>query len=522
MPTTTREARASAVIQDSDGDSDSDNQELDRLLNNIVTALGKSDSYLRRQWTELRQTFSAQLTRTPRARRHRKPFAAYAVDALPSRQLLRVLDIVYADHWNHNVAAAKKEESYRTRAARDLGLEHHFYLYLWFGEDASDNYLEDPFISRDFTRVKQQGAQEQESLADEAEYQDRSEEGDQERDEEEDQEKDQEKNEAEDQEQDEEENRSPPGNDDRVDNVPPSSDDGDATGRASPKATQSPRPSRSLSFDGTSDPRQSYSPAPETRRGRDSVLQLDRVSLGSLEPDPEDDPQFDAGFDSLQYDGLVREGDDIPSRASSISGIQDFFDSMEESASEKLPDTSGPVQAGGVSDQPGFVEGATDVEIREVLESLQQKATGILDKDTKQKAEEKETYADRALRERAEAETSMENLLEGYTAGLRRIRELHDTSLVRDKAAWNQRTHTLARPEGTLEQDIVPRFSDAARKKRVAEMCLEAERQKKAKVLGLARAADEAMLLLDGAMEEELPAFVDDEDVGGGENNDAS
>lgn len=131
MPsTTTKSARASTNIEDCD------NLEIQRLFDTIATALGKNEILLRRQWAELRRTFSAQLTRNPQVGRHRKPFAAYAAEALPKHQLVRVLDIVYAEHWNQNLAAFKKEASYRTRAARDLDLEHHLYLYLWFGENA--------------------------------------------------------------------------------------------------------------------------------------------------------------------------------------------------------------------------------------------------------------------------------------------------------------------------------------------------------------------------------------------------
>ncbi|KAF0316875.1 hypothetical protein GQ607_015888 [Colletotrichum asianum] len=176
----------------SDEQSEQDSSELERLFTDLARAINDSEAVVRARWDEAQTTFGAHINKLNQARRHRKPFAVWVTECMPQDTLCRTLRVVFHEHWSTYVAQKRDQAAYRTRAARDLGLADVFELYLWFGKTAvgseqcwkkdwqalakldaeqlfrhllqarrtgfreprNDNYIKEPFNSRDFTKVK--------------------------------------------------------------------------------------------------------------------------------------------------------------------------------------------------------------------------------------------------------------------------------------------------------------------------------------------------------------------------------
>ncbi|KAK1839088.1 hypothetical protein CCHR01_18286 [Colletotrichum chrysophilum] len=141
-----------------------------------------------------------------RVRRHRDTFPAWIFARLQDH-LDRVLAIVYGEHWE-KIEAKSDQGRHQKKAATSLGLSHPHQLYVWYGEQAvasrrcwqadwavlsdmsaeqlfdsllevridivdsqrnpaiTDNYLEHPFASRDFAKLKNKRKQPRAATAD--------------------------------------------------------------------------------------------------------------------------------------------------------------------------------------------------------------------------------------------------------------------------------------------------------------------------------------------------------------------
>ncbi|EQB45602.1 hypothetical protein CGLO_15501 [Colletotrichum gloeosporioides Cg-14] len=176
----------------SDDQSEQDSPELERLFTDLAQAINDSEAVVRSRWDEAQTAFGAHINKLNRARRHRKPFAVWVTECMPQDILYRTLRVVFHEHWDTCVAQKRDQATYRKRAAANLGLTDVFELYLWFGKTAvgseqcwkkdwqalakldaeqlfrhllearrtgfrepqKDNYIREPFNSRDFTKVK--------------------------------------------------------------------------------------------------------------------------------------------------------------------------------------------------------------------------------------------------------------------------------------------------------------------------------------------------------------------------------
>lgn len=139
-------------------------------------------------------------------RRHRDNFPGWIFARLQDH-LDRVLAIVYGEHWE-NIEAKADQGRHQKKAATSLGLSHPHQLYVWYGEQAvasrrcwqadwavlsdmsaeqlfnsllqvridtvdsqrnpaiTDNYLDHPFASRDFAKLKNKRKQPRAATAD--------------------------------------------------------------------------------------------------------------------------------------------------------------------------------------------------------------------------------------------------------------------------------------------------------------------------------------------------------------------
>ncbi|KAI8181128.1 hypothetical protein K4K51_002079 [Colletotrichum sp. SAR 10_75] len=121
----------------SDDQSEQDSPDLEKLFTDLAQAINDSEAVVRARWDEAQTGFGAHINKRNRARRHRKPFAVWVAECMPQDTLFRTLRVA--------LAKLDAEQLFRhLLEARRTG----------FREPRTDNYIRQPFDSRDFTKVK--------------------------------------------------------------------------------------------------------------------------------------------------------------------------------------------------------------------------------------------------------------------------------------------------------------------------------------------------------------------------------
>ncbi|WYZ36309.1 hypothetical protein EsH8_XII_000059 [Colletotrichum jinshuiense] len=116
---------------------------LDAAVKTFIDTATLAHSSIEASWSRLKQTYIQVSIRISKAYvkphhplpHHLPPFPLWIEKAVLDRRLVHLsLQATHGEHWSTKVTTNRAEAGYRKRAARHLGLDDHFELYLWFGE----------------------------------------------------------------------------------------------------------------------------------------------------------------------------------------------------------------------------------------------------------------------------------------------------------------------------------------------------------------------------------------------------